>query len=85
MSHDPKQLFIVSTISREGIAEELSTVMDDGAIAPDDPRLTDAFCEEYAAGLYAIEADTVGMSETTQVDAELDFAATMLEKLTNPE
>jgi len=79
---DPKQLFVISAISREGIAEELSEIMEGGeGIKPDDPKLTDEFCQEFANGLYQIETDTIGMSENTKANAEQDFASIMLQKL----
>ena len=38
---DPNKLFVVSRITRAGIAENLD-------LDPNDPRLTDELCEKYA-------------------------------------
>ena len=45
---DPDQLFVVSTVSRKDIAEAVN-------VTPDDPRLSDRFCERYAKNLYEVE------------------------------
>lgn len=51
---DPNQLFVISAISREGIAEDLNDyvlahgVITEPPLAEGDPRLTDEICNEYA-------------------------------------
>ena len=47
---DPKALFVISAISREGIAEELNGYRENTdfkirPFTPDDTRLTDEICE----------------------------------------
>ena len=59
--HDPKQLFVVSAITRESIAEDLNVILEvsdvDDRLLPDDDRLTDEVCREYAKELGEIDLD----------------------------
>lgn len=80
MPLDPSQKFVVSTISRQDIAEFIEPYTDGGSVDPTDQRLTDEFCEEYAKGLYQVESDTIGMSEDTQEEAEMAWAEQMAAK-----
>lgn len=54
---DPKKLFTVMTVDRETIAESLNSAIEvTGSevpeFAPDDPRLTDEVCQNFADSLY---------------------------------
>ncbi len=46
---DPQQLFVVSTLSRHTIANEVG-------VEPTDPRLTDEFCQRVANETYEVES-----------------------------
>ncbi len=49
---DPKQRFIVNTVTREQIAESLNNYLEDpkspNRLANNDDRLTNELCQEYA-------------------------------------
>jgi len=66
---DSNQLFVVSTVSRETIAEKLT-------VEPTDPRLTDEFCQRVANGLHKIEC-RFGSESQDEAEVELfeSFAA----------
>lgn len=77
MKLNPKQLFVISTISRADIAEMLNNAIDAaGATDVDafrkaDPRLTDEVCKEIANLIYdADSAHDEGMSEATMAAAD---------------
>lgn len=64
MSRDPNQLFVINAISRNGIAEELSSIISmmqmthhAGKIEllPDDDDLTDEICQAYASAIGNID------------------------------
>ncbi len=60
---DPKKLFVVSTVSRETIAESLNDALDHigsdvARYSPDDLRLTDQTCQDIADALYSVSADS---------------------------
>jgi hypothetical protein len=56
---DAEELFVISSISRKSIAEELNGYLEDIGVAerlsPDDARLTDARCKMYAEKLSDID------------------------------
>lgn len=52
---DPKALFVIHSVSREGIAESLNDTLGRVEFAAGDDRLTDTFCREYAQGLSHID------------------------------
>lgn len=74
---DPKKLFVVSAVSREGIAEALNEYLDDNEALTDDrlqfddDRLTDEICEAYATGLG--EIDLQDSTEAMVEEAECDL------------
>lgn len=75
---DPEEKFVVSVISRKDIAGWIEPyVTSYEKVDPTDSRLTQEFCCDYAAGLYQIEVDTIGMSEDTQEEAEMAWANEM--------
>jgi hypothetical protein len=51
-------------------------------MTPDDPRLTEEFCQAFADGMYQVETDTIGMSEDTQIDADAALDEEFADKLT---
>jgi hypothetical protein len=58
---DPEKLFVVSAISRRGIAEDLNGYLeqhnDEPRLLSDDSRLTDAICKAYATELGNVDMD----------------------------
>lgn len=60
---DPEKLFIVESLSRKGICEELNdylaayTDSDEHNLDPTDPRLTDEFCQTYADFVSNLDPD----------------------------
>jgi len=56
---DSKQLFTTNAVTREGIAEELNLTLEccelEERIAPDDDRLTDEICQQYADAIGGID------------------------------
>ncbi len=62
---DPEQLFVIQSTSRASIAESLNLALEDEEgvdhvmhFQPDDPRLTDKVCQEFADTLYDAASDT---------------------------
>lgn len=55
---DPKKLFVVMTVSRETIADNLNMALqvdgreDVSEFSASDPRLTDKVCQDFADSLY---------------------------------
>lgn len=81
MPQDPEQKFVVSVISRSDIALSIEPYTQScDRVDPTDDRLTDEFCGEYANGLWQVNADTASMSEDTQEEAEMAWAAEMAVK-----
>lgn len=79
--HDPKELFVVSALTRAGIAELLnnaaSEMIDPDDVDPftkDDPRLTKKVCQGIADLLYDAQLD-----EQNEVDEHVmnDYVETM--------
>jgi len=77
---DPKQRFVVNTVTREQIAEALTehcqALGHDVTIEGTDERLTDATCEGYAGLLGTLNEDESDYDE--QVDALLHELAERL-------
>jgi hypothetical protein len=53
---DPKQVFIIQSLTREEIAEKVNSIAetegwDIPKLQDNDPRLTDEFCKDYCDGL----------------------------------
>jgi hypothetical protein len=69
---DASKLFVISAISRKGIAEDLNDWLEirefEQHVADDDDRLTDAICTAYAAALGEIDPDLGEDWETDEVD-----------------
>jgi hypothetical protein len=77
VKHDPKQLFVITTISRKDIAEMLNNSIDAAGATDvdrfkrDDPRLTDKVCREVANLIYdADSAHDDGMAEANMAAAD---------------
>ena len=70
---DPKQVFIIQSMTRKEIAEAVNGVIDNEGwnipkLEDDDPRLTDKFCKEYCDGLDS------GISDADEVvDAQYQY------------
>ena len=77
---DPKQLFVINAVTREGIAEDLNDTLDGYAneerFTPNDDRLTDEICAAYAAALGNIDED---MPRAAQEDAACNAAEAAIE------
>ena len=63
---DPNELFVVSRISRKDIAENLW-------LEPNDPRLTNALCEEYSEELGDISAETADEEDDLAFEMTMSF------------
>lgn len=80
---NPKQLFIVSQISRADIAKTLNDSIDAAGATDvdrfkrDDPRLTDKECEYFAALIY----DADGAHDEGMAEANLAAADTFIGEL----
>lgn len=51
--HDPKQVFVIMSTTREDIARDVNELIENEGwdvpeLAPDDPRLDDEFCQDFA-------------------------------------
>lgn len=61
MSLNRTQLFVINAITRERIADDLNDYLDGYSkprlLSPDDDRLTDAICTEYAEAIGTIDPD----------------------------
>jgi hypothetical protein len=76
---DKAKLFVVSAISREGIAEDLNEFLDlgidapssDDRIKPDDDRLTDEICVEYARKIGETHQEGWGMIDEAEYEEKL--------------
>lgn len=72
------QLFVISAISREGIADDLNDYLEDAEhprmFQPDDARLTDAICTEYAAKVGEIQAEDLTEGDADEAIAELNHS-----------
>jgi hypothetical protein len=60
--HNPKQVFVALSSTREEIAEKLNGVMyaegwDAPKFTPDDPRLTDKLCQDVVDGTQSAVCD----------------------------
>lgn len=76
---DPNELFVITSISRSGIADDLNEHLDyneaatTDRLAPDDARLTAQICSDYAASvgvLVALDTD----------DEQLESVAELIEQ-----
>ncbi len=81
MSLDPKKLFVVSAVTREGIAADLNDYLqnceDERRVTDDDDRLTDEVCQYYADLVSEIECGE-DMTEGDKEEAfEQAFADTL--------
>lgn len=81
---DKNQLFVVQTVSRQFIADALNNALEDedgvdevDHFSPDDPRLTDKICQEFADTLYEEASDNL-LEEQEHV--ERDVARTFVHK-----
>lgn len=77
MKLDPKQLFVISQISRADIAKMLNDSIDAAGASDvdrfkrDDPRLTDEVCKEIADLVYDADCQNdEGMAEATMAAAD---------------
>lgn len=88
--NDPKELFVISAITREDIATELNESLSEDredwsevetgeTILPTDPRLTREFCQEYADGLKCCHEDA--KDEDTEATFVHEHAMRMREQL----
>jgi len=76
---DKAKLFVVSAISREGIAEDLNEFLENGIDAPpsderlkpDDDRLTDEICTEYARKIGETHQEGWGMIDEAEYEEKL--------------
>lgn len=78
MMLDPKELFVVSTISRESIAELLSSQVE---VDSADARLTADFCNAFAVAYYQMECACLGCDEDAAVEAEEGLIAEFVSRL----
>lgn len=66
---DPNQVFVISAITRAGIAEDLNEWLEEGTLedrlAIDDDRLTDEICAEYAQKVGEVDED---MTDSAQAE-----------------
>lgn len=74
---DQDKLFVISTIDRAGIAEELNVYREDpdNQISANDPRLTDEFCQKIADKLHELDR---GNDDNPLVEEYLEETATKL-------
>src|SRR5215831_10427713 len=63
MSLDANDRFIVSVVTRGGIAEDLNDHLERPEFRPDDDRLTDLVCRAYAEALGELDDHDPGCEE----------------------
>jgi hypothetical protein len=63
MALDSNDRFIVATVTRGGIAEELNDHLERPEFRPDDDRLTDEVCRAYAEALGELDDHDPGFDE----------------------
>jgi len=69
--NDPKQLFVISTISRRDIANALNDAIDNAAsdvpkFKPNDPRLTDEACRAFAAQVHEEDMTVLNVEDSNE-------------------
>src|SRR5262245_15952692 len=64
MALDSNDRFIVSVVTRGGIAEELNDHLERPEFRPADDRLTDEVCRAYAEALGELDGHDPGFEET---------------------
>ncbi len=84
---NPEQLFIVSTVSRQDLCDEINHCLDEGdylePMPPEDDRLTDELCQKYADGLHKISINhAYDRCERAQDEAQLELVARLAACLT---